>query len=114
MNTETCGRESVMLRKILTVDDSALIHKMYRFFLKKYRGCVVVSAKNGREALDKLATESDFDLILLDINMPIMNGIQFLEDERRLKEHAHIPVIVISTEGKEEDTIRGLKLGAKG
>ncbi len=67
-----------MLDKVLVVDDSDLIHNMYKLMLKKYRGCAVLKALNGQEALDKLADES-VDLILLDINMPVMNGIQFLE-----------------------------------
>ena len=70
--------------------------------------------QNGLEALEKLSQEESIDLILLDINMPVMNGLEFLQ--RILKEPAYqnIPVIIISTEGKEEDTIRGLKMGAKG
>jgi two-component system, chemotaxis family, chemotaxis protein CheY len=103
-----------MLRKILAVDDSALIHQMYKLFLSRYKNCKLISAMNGLEALDKLAQEEGIDLILLDINMPVMNGLEFLQ--RLVKEPAYqtIPVIIISTEGKEEDTIRGLRMGAKG
>jgi two-component system, chemotaxis family, chemotaxis protein CheY len=103
-----------MLKKVLIVDDSELIHNMYRMMLKKYEGCALTKAFNGREALDKLAIEDDFDLILLDINMPVMNGLQFLECLHSEKKYDHIPVVIISTEGKEDDTIKGLNLGAKG
>jgi len=103
-----------MLNKVLVVDDSELIHNMYRLIMKKYRGCRLTKAMNGKEALDKLAVDDDFDLILLDINMPIMNGIQFLETIKQKNKHTHIPVIIISTEGKEDDVLRGLNLGAKG
>jgi len=103
-----------MLKKVLVVDDSELIHNMYRLMLKKYKDCDMISAKNGKEALDILGREDDFDLILLDVNMPVMNGLQFLENVKKSGDHTHIPVIVISTEGKEEDTLRGLSLGAKG
>jgi two-component system chemotaxis response regulator CheY len=108
------GGVKAMLRKILAVDDSALIHQMYKLFLSRYKNCKLVSAMNGLEALEKLSQEEGIDLILLDINMPVMNGLEFLQ--RILKEPAYqnIPVIIISTEGKEEDTIRGLKMGAKG
>ena len=68
-----------MLRKILAVDDSALIHQMYKLFLSRYKNCKLVSAMNGLEALDKLAQEEGIDLILLDINMPVMNGLEFLQ-----------------------------------
>jgi two-component system, chemotaxis family, chemotaxis protein CheY len=102
------------LNKILVVDDSQLIHSMYRLVLNKYSGCSIVDAMNGLEALDVLSRENDFDIILLDINMPVMNGLQFMEKIKRENIHRHIPIVVISTEGKEEDTLRALKLGAWG
>ena len=102
------------LKKILVVDDSQLIHSMYRIVLDKYGGCTIVDAMNGLEALDILSREDDFDLILLDINMPVMNGLQFMEKTRTENIHRHIPIIVISTEGKDEDTLRALKFGAWG
>lgn len=102
-----------MLKKILVVDDSALIHQMYRLVMSRYN-CTIADAMNGQEALDILAVQHDVDLILLDINMPVMNGVQFLEKASAIGIVTRIPVIVISTEGKEEDTIRGLKLGARG
>ena len=71
--------EGRMLRKILAVDDSALIHQMYKLFLSRYKNCKLVSAMNGLEALDKLGQEEEIDLILLDINMPVMNGLEFLQ-----------------------------------
>ncbi len=103
-----------MLNKVLIVDDSQLIHSMYRLVLNRYNGCRIVDAMNGLEALDILSREEDFELILLDINMPVMNGIQFMEKIKKENIYRKIPIIVISTEGKEEDTLRALKLGAWG
>lgn len=103
-----------MFKKALVVDDSELIHKMYKMMLNKYQNAIMISAKNGKEALDRLAVDDGIDLILLDINMPVMNGIQFLENIRVDGKYSHIPIIIISTEGKEEDTLRGLALGARG
>ena len=102
-----------MLKKILVVDDSALIHQMYRLVMNRYN-CTILDAMNGQEALDILSAQQDIELILLDINMPFMNGVQFMEKANPLGIVKKIPVIIISTEGKEEDTIRGLKLGARG
>ncbi len=100
-----------MLKKVLIVEDSALQAKMYRPIFAGYAGCKLVTAGNGLEAMDKLSLEGDVELILLDINMPKMNGLAFLE-EREKGGFGHIPTIVISTEGKDEDIMKALKLGA--
>jgi two-component system chemotaxis response regulator CheY len=87
---------------------------MYRLVLMRFKDCKLVDAMNGLEALEILSRESGFDLILLDINMPVMNGIQFMEKVNEAGLYRNIPVIVISTEGREEDTIRAINLGAWG
>src|SRR4029078_5838722 len=102
------------LRKILAVDDSALIHKMYKLFLSRYKNCKLVSAMNGLDALDKLGQAEGIARILLDINMPVMNVLEFLSRVQKEPAYQNIPVIIISTEGKEEDPIRGLKMGGAG
>jgi two-component system chemotaxis response regulator CheY len=102
-----------MLKKIMVVDDSSLIHKMYQLVMSRYQ-CEIVSAMNGAEAFEKLSMHQDIELILLDINMPIMNGLQFMEKAAAAMIPKRIPIIIISTEGSEDDTLRGLKLGAKG
>ena len=104
----------IELNKVLIIDDSQLIHSMYRLVLNRYKNCQFADAMNGLEALDILSKEGDFSLILLDINMPVMNGLQFMEKIHKENLYRHIPIIVISTEGKEEDTLRALRLGASG
>ncbi|MDP9119977.1 MAG: response regulator [Acidobacteriota bacterium] len=96
-------------RKVLVVDDSKLMHKMYEVMLRQYS---LVYASDGRQALDRLAEHADVDLVLLDINMPNMNGLEFLAKLRTDGSRAGLPVIIISTEGREEDTTRGLEAGA--
>lgn len=103
-----------MLKKILIVDDSSLLHQMYKLVFMRYKGCKVVSAMNGLEALDKLSQEEGIELVLLDINMPVMNGLQFLQNIQEDGNHMGLPIIIVSTEGKEEDTLRGLSMGARG
>lgn len=95
--------------KVLVIDDSRLIHKMFRVLLQDAE---IVDAMDGREALGLLADHPDVDLILLDINMPQMNGLEFLELVKQDNALSKIPVVIISTEGKEEDTVRGLQAGA--
>jgi two-component system chemotaxis response regulator CheY len=102
-----------MLKKVLVVDDSALIHQMYKMVLMRYR-CEIIDALNGQEGLDYLAKYPDISLVLLDINMPLMNGLEFMKKLKDIGKYNHIPVVIVSTEGKEEDTMRGLALGAKG
>ncbi len=95
--------------KILVVDDSKLIHKIFEVMLRRYS---LVHAHDGHEGLECLHAHPDIDLILLDINMPRMNGLEFLGQVKETPAFAGIPVVIISTEGKEEDTIRGLEAGA--
>jgi two-component system, chemotaxis family, chemotaxis protein CheY len=102
-----------MLKKVLVVDDSPLIHQMYRIVMSRYK-CELLSAKNGQEALEVLAGQDEVELVLLDMNMPVMNGVQFLEECSRQGLSSRIPIIVVSTEGKEADAVAGLKLGASG
>ncbi|HEV2931486.1 MAG TPA: response regulator [Propionibacteriaceae bacterium] len=94
-------------RKVLVVDDSKLMHKMYEVMLRQYP---LVYALDGRQALERLREHPDVELILLDLNMPNMNGLEFLAALRA--EGNHTPVVIISTEGREEDTARGLEAGA--
>ncbi len=101
-----------MLKKVLIVEDSTLQAKMYRTVFATYPGCQQIFALNGLEAMDQLALEKDVDLIILDVNMPKMNGLAFLETMLQ-DGYGHIPVIVISTEGKDDDIRRALELGAK-
>jgi two-component system chemotaxis response regulator CheY len=106
-------RREEMIKKVLVIDDSALIHQMYKMVLMRYK-CEIVDALNGQDGLDKLAKNPDADMVLLDINMPVMNGLEFIKKAKELGKYNHIPIIIVSTEGKEEDTMKGLALGAKG
>jgi two-component system, chemotaxis family, chemotaxis protein CheY len=96
-------------RKVLVVDDSKLMHKMYEVMLRQYP---LVYASDGRQALDRLREHPDIDLVLLDINMPNMNGLEFLAELGSDSSRSGLSVIIISTEGREEDTARGLEAGA--
>jgi CheY-like chemotaxis protein len=96
-------------RKILVIDDSTLIHKLFGML---FPSTPVDFAANGMEALQRLAQAPDVDLIFLDINMPKMNGLEVLGKIKANADLAAIPIVIISTEGKEHDVIRGLQAGA--
>jgi CheY-like chemotaxis protein len=99
----------VQPRKVLVVDDSKLMHKMYEVMLRRYP---LVYALDGREALERLREHPDIDLVLLDINMPNMNGLDFLAAMRADEAHSTVAVVIISTAGRDEDATRGLQAGA--
>ena len=89
-----------MLKKVLVVDDSALIHQMYKMVLMRYQ-CVIIDALNGQDGLDKLEKNPDANLILLDSNMPTMNGLEFIKKLKGLGKYDHIPIVIVGPEGKE-------------
>jgi len=95
--------------KVLVIDDSTLMHKLFGALLPKASH---VFALDGIEALARLSQHPDVDLIILDVNMPRMNGLEFLRQVKADNALAKIPVVIVSTEGKEEDTLLGLRAGA--
>jgi two-component system, sensor histidine kinase and response regulator len=101
-----------MLRGILVVDDSGLLRQLYKVFLSRYRGARVVTAENGAEALQRLAGDPEIDLVLLDIQMPVMGGVEVLE-RLQASTQSDVPVIVISTKDKQPLADQCLKLGAR-
>ncbi len=102
------------MKKVLIIDDSALMRRVISDIIASdNRLTVAATATNGLEGLDQVvAHPADFDAIILDINMPKMNGIEFLEQVEKLK--LRLKVIVVSTVAKEgaAETIRCLELGA--
>jgi class 3 adenylate cyclase len=96
--------------RILVADDSAQSRELLTRFLSR-EGHTVVTAANGREAIDCVQAE-EFDLILLDIQMPEMNGFEVLGELRRLGTLNCTPVILISGMDEETYAVRGIELGA--
>ncbi|MBO5692220.1 MAG: response regulator [Spirochaetaceae bacterium] len=99
-------------RKILAVDDSVSIRKSISFILGQ-ENFEVVEAENGADGLAK-ATADKFGLIITDINMPIMDGIQFIKELRNTVEHKFTPIIVLTTENQESKMQEGKAAGATG
>ena len=98
------------LGDILVVDDSELIHKLQGLVARRL-GLTLSHAYNGLEGL-ALARKKKFRAILLDLNMPVLDGLSFLETLRKEELGEPVPVIVISTESEDEDIRRALERGA--
>ena len=101
-------------RSILCVDDQRLVHQFHESMLTSFvaEGVRILHAYNGAEALRLMAEAGDVDLVLLDINMPVLNGLAFLEQKLRTG-FAAVPVIVLSTEGdRPEEIAHAISLGA--
>ena len=97
--------------KVLVVEDSPTMRQLIVFALKRIRGFQIVVANDGVDGLKKLSAEK-FDLILTDINMPIMDGLKLVSMVRNDPNYKETPIIVITTEGAIEDRERALALGA--
>ncbi len=96
---------------ILIVEDSPTMRQLISFALKRIRGVRIVEAGDGVDGLKKVSAEK-FDLIFTDINMPVMDGLKLISLVREDATHKGVPIVVITTEGAQEDRQRALALGA--
>jgi two-component system chemotaxis response regulator CheY len=96
-------------KRVLVVDDSQLMQRIYEVMLRDHP---LAFADDGRQALTRLREQPDIDLVLLDINMPNMDGRQFLAELRRVGGLDRVRVVIVTTEGHAEDARRGLEAGA--
>ena len=96
-----------MSKRVLVVDDERLIVKGIRFSLEQ-EGMEVTCAYDGEEALE-LAKQTEFDMILLDIMLPKMNGLDVCQ---QIREFSNVPIIMLTAKGEDMDKIMGLEYGA--
>jgi two-component system chemotaxis response regulator CheY len=95
----------------LVVEDSPMMRQLLVFALSRMKQLKVTEADDGVDGLRKLATNK-FDIVLTDINMPIMDGLKLVKRIRTDAVHKDVPIVVITTESAEEDRQRALALGA--
>jgi len=95
---------------VMVVDDSKTVRNYHGTILKSL-GLDILEAENGMEALEK-SLDNSVDLYLVDVNMPIMDGYSFISDLRKQEQHKTVPVIMVTTQAKEEDKINAYKVGA--
>ena len=100
------------MANILAVDDSASMRQMVAFTLTN-AGHQVVSAVDGKDALDKAGAEQ-FDLVLTDVNMPLMDGITLTRELRSLAPYRFTPILMLTTESGADRKMEGKAAGATG
>lgn len=96
--------------KILVVDDCQTTRKILSLYLKS-KGYEVVSAENGLDAIEKLASH-DVNLIMSDLNMPYMDGIELLKNLKADPNLSHIPILMVTTEADPEERQKAMEAGA--
>jgi two-component system, chemotaxis family, chemotaxis protein CheY len=101
-----------MAKVIMTADDSASIRQMVTFTLKE-AGYDVIEAVDGRDALEKL-NSTNVNMLITDLNMPNMDGIELIENTRVNAKYKFIPIIMLTTESEESKKQKGKDAGATG
>lgn len=97
--------------RALVVDDSLALRRSVMYALQRLGDVVCIEAGDGAEAIKKLSAGT-FDLVLTDINMPLLDGLKLISHIRADPAISQLPIIVITTESAEADRERALKLGA--
>jgi len=95
----------------LVVEDSPTMRQLISFALRRIKGLEVEEADDGVDGLKKLS-EQKFDILITDINMPVMDGLKLVSLVRKDETHKDIPIVIITTEGAAEDRQRAMTLGA--
>ncbi len=100
------------MKQVLTVDDSASVRQMVGFTLRN-AGYGVTEAADGKQGLDQARTQK-FDLVITDLNMPVMDGIEMIAGMRKLPAYSFTPILMLTTESQPEKKDAGRKAGATG
>ena len=99
------------MKKILLVDDSTAIRNIIKTAL--FGDYELLEAENGQVALNK-AQENKIDLFLLDVNMPVMDGITCVKELRKISKYSNTPIIMLTTESRDDKKQQGKEAGANG
>jgi two-component system chemotaxis response regulator CheY len=101
-----------MPKTILTVDDSSSVRQMVGFTLRE-AGYEVIEACDGKDALNKM-TGKIINLVITDLNMPNMDGIELIKNIRKNYTNKFVPILMLTTESQESKKIEGKQAGATG
>ncbi|PON14143.1 response regulator [Candidatus Entotheonella serta] len=99
------------MRKALVIDDSQAVRSLLGSFLETMQ-FQIAEAGNGREALQRLKTHGPFDLALVDIHMPEMNGIDFVQAVRADRTYNDLPLMMVTTESDKSQVSKAMQAGA--
>lgn len=97
--------------KLLVVDDSPTMRRIVVQMLKQLGHREITEAGNGQEALECLKAGNQFDMVLTDWNMPVMNGLQLTEAIRSEQQWAKMPILMVTTRNMKQDIIVAMKAG---
>ncbi len=97
------------MKNILVAEDSSTMRLLIRMYLRNIPGVALFEANDGLDAITKIR-EAHYDLLITDINMPRMDGLQLIENVRLMG--LKIPIIILTTRGEERDVEKGVELGA--
>lgn len=100
------------MKKILIVDDASVFRQLLSLMLKR-AGYEVIEAINGNDALKKVEA-ADIEMVITDLNMPVMDGIEFIRNFRNRQEHKFTPVLMLTTVSQESRKQEGSAAGASG
>lgn len=98
------------MKNVMIIDDAITVRMYHRSLMEKC-GFTVTEAENGIEGLEKVLTQP-CDLLIVDVNMPKMDGYRFTAEVRKHPEICHLPIIMVSTEAEPRDKQRALGLGS--
>ncbi|NLD36373.1 MAG: response regulator [Desulfatiglans sp.] len=102
-----------MSKVIMAVDDSTSIRQMVGFILKD-AGFEVIEAVDGQDAVNHLLKNSGIDMIITDLNMPNMDGIELIKQARAMPKYKYIPIVMLTTESQDNKKQAGKAAGATG
>ncbi len=105
-------RGTFMPKTFLVVDDSASMRQLVSFTIKD-AGYDVLEAENGKDAIGKLS-KTKVDMIITDLNMPEMDGIEFIKKLRSMPDYKFAPIVMLTTESQEAKRQEGKQAGASG
>lgn len=101
------------MKKVLVVDDSQTVRQQVSSVLQQ-SGFAVVEAADGAEGVAKIAEDSTIGMVILDVNMPRMNGLEMLEELKASGKNSGLPVVMLTSEGQHSLIDRAKKAGARG